>query len=604
MNTTELTVLVTPAPAVHGWRARFRPAGPAGHITVRLPFGITVYLDRAQPDLTLEVASASGDPAATALLATLFGPESAALAEQGRAGEAVRRPDEGEAARSLLALLLALGTAPQLPALVIVDQAAQASRLATEFAAAGEEEMTRLLERIATVCALRGAGALRLLPAPSQLGLGPVERRLLGDAVQVVRLLAGPDIVLGPVDDAGTTPPDPLELLGDEQGVGSAGPELLVGSILAGLRSRVRAGIPPAVSPPSGAYLIDASEWDLPVQVEQLWMTGTAARGYQVEGTVSLLTVDDEEVIREIASPDSPSANPVIWARALRPGDGMVMYAARCLISGGRLRATLHVNADFDSRNGFWIDLAVDPASPRRLLSERRADAARRQGAHAVDAQRVASTAEQWKRVSALWNACARLWSLAGDGERATLATIHAMRARIAAGETVDPGPLARDKATLDPRWLAPDLAQRAQADPLGITELMPLAFLGKHLTDWVSGELAKAVNVAVPILNRQYLEYLLNLLPASGNPADAEVRRLRARARAALAYHASRRTETLPLASVLMAAASADWPYLNEQGRQHFAAANLALIEQGHVDDLEELNDQELDDLQGEDGA
>jgi hypothetical protein len=82
-----------------------------------------------------------------------------------------------------------------------------------------------------------------------------------------------------------------------------------------------------------------------------------------------------------------------------------------------------------------------------------------------------------------------------------------------------------------------------------------------------------------VPSLSAQALRELLDLVPQAGDPEDAQLRRLRARARVALAHQASQQLATLPLASALMPLASADWSYLDRLGRERYAAVSLRLL-------------------------
>lgn len=578
----ELTVQVRSIPALGGWRARFRPCGPAGELTVQLPLGLTVWLDAAEPELVLEVSAREAAPAAAGLLGVLFGDQAAALARQEESGEAPYAPAEGHRARALLALLVALGTADERPAITAIALAEHARRLAEEQAGpeGAEAGLGLLLDRIATVQALRAVLALRALPPRSALGLTPEQEATLDRAIALVADLAGEHVRLGPVSEP---PPEPAAAWSESTGSGQDWESGLTLRPIAE-RSLQRRSRTPATGPGS---LIDVQDCPLPLVVHDLRLTEPKPGGYQIEAELTFAELDEDGTPVELAPPDSSLVAPQVWARAVRRHDGVVLYLSRCLIDGARLTASLRIKPEYRYPNQFWIELISSPDTPVRSGDLRRFEQAAGQGARAAALQRSATEPEQWAAVGRVWLDCAKLWSWVEDSERQALAVRHAARAFLAAGPlaATEAASAARQVGALPPvdsRWMAPDVAQQAERDPLQVDTLVRLAGLGDLTAQWAMAELERAVRSVVPPLRGEYLKQMLNLLPLSPGPAEARIRQLRARARVGLAHRASEQPETLPLASALMALASAEWPYLDSLGRQRFAAVNLRLLQAG----------------------
>src|SRR6185437_12171158 len=102
-------VHVTATPAT-GWRARFRPSGPAGHLEARLPFNLTVWLDAAEPWLTLEIAGCppQDGEVATALVRMLFGAEAAVCAATARSDSVGYTPERSRVSARVRILIAKL----------------------------------------------------------------------------------------------------------------------------------------------------------------------------------------------------------------------------------------------------------------------------------------------------------------------------------------------------------------------------------------------------------------------------------------------------------------------------------------------------------------
>jgi hypothetical protein len=578
--TAELTVGVKAAPSLGSWRAWLRPAGPAGQLTVRLPFGVTVWLDRAEPQLILEVAADGpvASPEAAALLRVLYGSAAAELAVAEGCGDARYAPDGRPAGHAVQALLAALGAAAELPSIAVIDLARHSRRLAAEIRS-DDPVLANLLQRVATECAARGVAALRMLPARAELGLAPTDLAVLDEAVGVVRDLVGAELSLGPIADqppanpeleaaqSRTNLPD-LELARALWGGDSAG-ALRGGERMLG----------------TGSWLVDLAGCILPVAVSELVIVEDEPGSYRLDGQLAYFQSGDDGNLTPLPAVP-PEAAPAIWARVVRTGDGAVLYAAQCLLEEGHLSASVQVKPEYRYREQFWVELTTDVDEPVRTPFQRRADLARRQGAIAAFRQREATVAEQWTAVGDLWTHCARLWGNAGDFDRQALATVHAARA-YAGGDQPDVAARVAKQATtlagrLDARWLAPDPARRASADPLAIGAMISLSRLGPPVTAWVVSQLEQTIAGAVPPLLDGYLTALLDLTPRTADPAYGRLRRLRARARIAVAHYASGYPDTLPVASALLAPASADWPYLDQLGRDRFAAVNRQLLGAG----------------------
>lgn len=583
-NRPDLTVLVRSTPSTGGWRAQFRPCGPAGELTVRLPLGLTVSLDAAQPELVLEVSARQVHASTTAFLAILFGDRAAALVRREESGEVPYAPADSDQGQ-LLTLLVALGTADERPAITAIDLADHARRLAAERTpGGGESDLAFLLGRIATEQAFRAVAMLRALPPRSALGLTLEQEAGLDRALAVVTDLAGDHLPLGPV-----SVPEPTWR--ESEGAGQDWePSLGLRPLAEGVSALRRA------QPGSGAgALIDIRNCPLPLVVHDLRLTEPEPGTYHLDAGLTFAEFDEDETPVELPPPVSSVAAPQVWARAIRLHDGVVLYVSQCLIQGSRLSASLVIKPEYRYPNQFWIELTSVADAPVQTPELRQFEQASRQGARAAALQRSASEPEQWAAVGRLWRDCAKLWSWAQDAERQALAATHAARAFRTAGptfaaEAASVAGQARALPPLDPRWLAPDLAQQAARDPLRVNVMIHLAGLGAQITAWAVAELEGAVRAAVPVLSEQELKQLLSLLPAEPHPAAARLRRLRAQLRVALAYRASEQPETLPLASLLMAPVSADWPYLDGLGRQRFSVVNLRLLQLD--DDLAEQDD------------
>ncbi len=579
--TAELTVGVKAEPSLGSWRAWLRPAGPAGQLTVRLPFGVTVWLDRAEPQWTLEVAAdgPAASPEAAALLRVLYGVAAVELAVAEGSGYARYAPDRRPSGQAVQALLAALGAAEELPSIAVIDLARHSRQLAVELRA-DDPVLANLLHRVATECAARGVAALRMLPARAELRLGPADLAVLDEAIGVVHDLVGAELSLGPIADQQPVNPE-LEAGGSRASLLDL--ELaraLWGGYSAGaLRGgeRMLGG--------TGSWSVDLTGCILPVAVSELVIVEDEPGSYRLDGQVAYLESGDDGNLNPLPAV-TPEAAPAIWVRVVRTGDGAVLYAAQCLLQDGNLTASVQVKPEYRYREQFWVELTTDVEAPVRTPFQRRADLARRQGVIAAFRQRDATVAEQWRGVGDLWTHCARLWGNAGDFDRQALATIHASRAYAAGDQPEVAARVAKQADTLagrlDARWLAPDSAQRASADPLAIGAMVSLARLGPPVTAWVVSQLEQTIAGAVPPLLDGYLTALLDLTTRTADPAYGRIRRLRARARIAVAHYASRYPDTLPVASALLAPASADWPYLDQLGRDRFAAVNLQLLGAG----------------------
>jgi|GEM_PF-6308238 len=555
-----------------GWRACLRPAGPAGCLIARLPFGITVWLDAAEPWLALEVIDFEVEDIeiSAALTHVLYGEQAAARVVARSAGPAAYTPVYSDTASKVRKLLAKLATESVNASLGTFEVTAYAHQLHTDLLTEGTDlPLARLISRIAVSWAARAVAVSRLLPDRRALRLDGAAEAALDRGIELVRRLVGDDVGMGSV----ATPSDgPL--------AGSP-PIGVLESIEVRPADSIRLRNDPRLPP---GRVVSVAHCSLPVRIDEIVVSPGSGAHISVTGAVEYGSIDERGEWQPVLGPLAAST-PEVWARAIRRADRAVLYAAQCLLSGSDLRATLYIDPDTPERS-YWIELADGPDAPVLTPHQARAGRAERLGSQATAIQRDAFTAQQWARAGALWLNCADLWQAADDTHRTTLAAIHATRAYLAAGPeyanaATSAARMARSNlAVLDPQWLAPSLACQARRDELDQETLIGWSHLGKPMADWVSDQLNNVITGPVPDLRPSYLRRMLVELPAIAGIQHGRIRLLRARARVALAHQACQQIETLPLASVLMAAASAEWPYLDGTGRQRYAAVNLALLE------------------------